>query len=170
MPDSELKTWFDENWFLYPSDLSHNKKGAKPPALKAAEKIYKTSGIAELNRITENIKALIRHDKKELKAGGRPDRWPHFSTFLNQGYYDREIPSYSEKTIEKRLCNCGGPSVIGDKCVKCYEGDKPQWKIEMYERLKKMGLQKLPDESKHDYAMRCRDYARANFTLPRQLR
>ena len=159
---SELEDWFTEVWFIYPSDLSHNKKGAKPPALKAAQKIYKSGGINELNRIKENIQALIRYDRKELTSGGRPDRWPHFSTFLNQGYYDREIHSYTEIKATDRKCQCGELASVGSLCLKCFNKGA-DWKRMHYENLKSMGLGKYPDETMKQYANRCREYMRKQY-------
>ena len=161
---SELQDWFNEVWFIYPSDLSHNKKGAKPPALKAAQKIYKSGGIQELNRIKGNIQALIRYDRKELSSGGRPDRWPHFSTFLNQGYYDREIGSYTEIKNVERICNCGEKAQVGYLCLKCLNKDAG-WKKMHYENLKSMGLGKYKNESMGDYALRCREYLRKHYPV-----
>lgn len=156
MVKTELQEWFDRVWFSYPKDLTHNKKGAKPPAMKAAEKIYKSGGIEELNRITGNIEALMRYDRAELKSGGKPDRWPHFSTFLNNGYYDREIESYTELKKNQEKCKCGNPVDIQELCLKCFETQPHDWKREMYDRLKAMGLAKRKDETKSEYAKRCR--------------
>ncbi len=165
MEKAELQEWFDRVWFKYPKDLSHNKKGAKPPALKASEKIYKAQGIEELNRIERNIEALINYDRKELKAGGRPDRWPHFSTFLNQGYYDREIESHAElqEKIERQHCQCGKESVISGKCSRCYTksiGDKSQMPISIHkEQLDSLNLGRLPGETTAEWGKRCREYS-----------
>jgi len=120
---------FNELWWLYNNHLCHKKKGAKPPALKAFEKIYKSGGEEEVKRIIENTKALIRHDLDELKHGGRPDRWPHVSTYLNQGYYDREIESY-EKLKERSpiICRCGNQSHARGLCLDCLLKDDPKEK------------------------------------------
>lgn len=165
---SDLDDWFDRIWFKYPNDLSHKKKGARKTAQAAAEKIFKAGGIEELKRIERNMDALIKHDRKEQSAGGKPDRWPYVSSFLNQGYYDREINAEVEQKqrIEVK-CACGEVAVVGDKCPRCYEkavGDSSSMPLSVLsDRLRLLGLWRNQVESDKDWGRRCRHYAKQHF-------
>lgn len=169
MPDFSLEDWFNEFWSCYPTDLCDKKKGPKPPALRAATKIFKKDGEKELKRILDNMRALVKRDRFEKERGGTVYRWPFVSTFLNQGYYDNEIESYSEAPKSVSLCTCGEKAQ--GKCLKCHEkafcGD---WKRMHLENLKSMGLQKRDDETKQEWALRCRQYAKQYFSLARRFK
>jgi len=94
----EYDEFFKDFWFKYPKDLCHGKKGTKFNAQKACRKLKPE----QYKEILMNMDALIRYDRKDMK----PDRWPHASTFINQGYYDREIGSVAEMQERQSLGIC----------------------------------------------------------------
>lgn len=151
---------FDTFWFSYPQDLSHKKKGAKPPAKRAWEKHSEE----EQKRIHANMLALIKYDRHCLQLGEKADRWPHVSTFLNQGYYDREIESVSEKIVEKAKCKCGQPRTHGIHCLKCYWEHDSENRENLKRHAREKGYLKRKDESKEAYYERLRK-ARKGFKM-----
>ena len=157
----DFDEWFEKFWFTYPGDFCNNK-GAKPKAKKAAQKILKDSGEAELKRIFDKLSALIRYDKRCKEKGEKVYIWPMVSSWLNGGYYDREIPSYTEKQKIDRKCQCGELASVGSLCLKCFNKGA-DWKRMHYENLKSMGLGKYPDETMKQYANRCREYMRKQY-------
>ena len=90
--------FFGKLWFGYPKNLCHDKKGTKFNAQKACKKLPES----EYERILMSMEALIKYDMKDAK----PDRWPHLSTWINQGYYDREIGSTTEQRERQQLSIC----------------------------------------------------------------
>ena len=91
---------FNAFWFAYPTDLSRNKRGGKQNALKAFKKINPDQ--AEFYRMMENMKAQIRHDRKDADA----DRWPFVSSYLNQARYDDVIESEVDRKERVDLKTC----------------------------------------------------------------
>lgn len=165
--DKELGEWFDRIWLKYPNDLCHKKKGARKPAQDAARKIHKAGGMPELERIERNLDALVRYDRRDHGKGEKVDRWPHLSTWLNQGYYDREIEAQPNTPRPRKNCGCGEPSTVGNKCPRCYVralGDKGQQPLSILSaRLKQIGLARLDGESDSAWGRRCREYAMRHF-------
>ena len=91
---------FNAFWFAYPTDLSRNKRGGKQNALKAFKKINPDQ--KEFYRIMENMKAQVRHDRKDKDAY----RWPFVSSYLNQARYDDVIGSEAERIDREDLKTC----------------------------------------------------------------
>ena len=87
-------------WFAYPTDLSRNKRGGKQPALKAFKKIDPDE--KEFYRMMENMKAQVRHDRKDKDAY----RWPFVSSYLNQARYDDVIESEAVRMDREELSTC----------------------------------------------------------------
>ena len=173
MPDLFNKFDFDE-WYerfwrdIYPSDLCHKKRGDKTKGKNAAAK--KVTCESDAKRIELNTSEWIKYSKAEKNKAGYTDRWPMVSTFFNQSFYDREIPSYDElesnfkekQTME--ICNipeCEN-EVHGNKFKQCshHTTANGKFKNEMINNLKKMGEMKLKDESMPDYIERCKKAAR----------
>lgn len=157
----EFEQWFTSFWWLYPNDLCDKKKGSKFKAKQAAEKLYKKGGIEELVRIKLNTEALIRYDNKEYQRNGRPDRWPHASSYLNQGYYDREIESVSEKHVPiSSTCFCGQEAIVMGQCHTCYykndsrELDRKKMLKDSWEKVKER-FPRDEGEGLATYAKRC---------------
>jgi hypothetical protein len=153
----ELSDFFDKLWFGYPNDLCHGKKGSKFRAQKMCEKLDPD----QFKKILMNMEALIRFDRGDSK----PDRWPHVSTFINQGYYDREIPSVAEQKlkIEAEKCQCG-QDVIGpkyDTCEVCFYRKNDQWMNRRVAALKKMDI--LQEGMSYQQVIdRCKDVGTEN--------
>lgn len=151
--------FFEAIWWGYPKDLCHNKKGSKFTAQKAAEKIKPQ----EYQRIIDNMKALIRYDNNDPK----PDRWPHVSTWLNQGYYDREIDSGEQRQrIELSTCsvkNCDN-EVHGPRFSRCTDHyltkETDRWYQRRLEAGIELGLLPKQGESRSEWVQRCRQLGR----------
>ena len=94
-------TRFNRLWMIYDNTLAHGKKGSKFTALKSFEKYSED----EQDRIIFDTQALMRHFKQQVK----PDRLPHLSTWLNQRYFEQEIPSATEKREVQELEECSVP-------------------------------------------------------------
>ena len=93
---------YNKLWHVYDNTLAHGKKGSKFTALTAFNKFNDE----EQDRIIFDTQALMRHFKQQVK----PDRLPHLSTWLNQRYFEQEIPSVSEKRIveDEKTCKVDG--------------------------------------------------------------
>lgn len=165
MTEQELTDWSDKFWNLYPSDLSHKKKGVRKKAHDAIKKLKFTQ--AQLDVVWVKTLQLMKYDRKCLQMGDRVDRWPHCSSYINQGYFDREIESTlaMETRIEGKKCACGKEAFNAGKfgwvCGACYNLKTGVDRMH-YENLKKVGLGAKPGESKHDYCMRMKDAALNN--------
>ena len=141
---------FNKLWSIYDNQLAHGKKGSKFPAQKAFDKYSED----EQDRIIEDTKALMRYFKTQTK----PDRIPHLSTWLNQQYFDQEIPSQTEKQpAEVNYCHCGEPTV-GPRykvCAKHLESSAER--LKMTQILKELGLL-TQGQSLSELANRCREH------------
>lgn len=153
----ELEEFVDKLWLTYPSDLCHKKKGTKVNAMKAAKKLKPE----QYDKILLDIEALKKYDRKEPK----PDRWPHVSTFLNSGYYGREIGSTTEQRerVAQKECqwdNCSFP-VHGSQFKYCtdhqYESTDP-FKPRRKKVMVKLGLVPEKGETRKQWADKCRQY------------
>ena len=91
---TEYPDKFIEFWETYPNELAHKKKGIKQKAFEAWEKLK------DHDEILRKTRELIRYDRHCLSLGEKPDRWPHASSYLNGGYYDREITFSDYPSIE----------------------------------------------------------------------
>ena len=101
MEEQTIEEKFAAIWFGYPTDLCGGKRGGKANALKAFKKINPDH--SEFYRMMENMKAQIRHDRKDKDAY----RWPFVSSYLNQARYDDVIESEAERMdrVELRTCS-----------------------------------------------------------------
>ena len=95
-----IEEMFDSFWFAYPTDLCRGKRGGKANALKAWKKINPDE--KEFFRIMENMKAQIRHDRKDKDAY----RWPFCSSYLNQSRFDDIIESETVRIDREDLKTC----------------------------------------------------------------
>lgn len=100
MEKQTVEEMFNSLWFAYPTDLSKNKRGGRPNALKAFKKINPDQ--KEFYRMMENMKAQVRHDRKDKDAY----RWPFVSTYLNQARYDDLIESEADRIERVDLKTC----------------------------------------------------------------
>ena len=87
-------------WFGYPTDLCGGKRGGKANALKAFKKINPDQ--AEFFRMMENMKAQVRHDRKDKDSY----RWPFVSSYLNQSRFDDVIESETVRMDREELSTC----------------------------------------------------------------
>ena len=162
-----ITEWFNTTWWpLYPSDLSHGKKGPKTVALKAMLKLNPSEDM--MQDILNKMRVLIRAAKTEKRCGKEPDRWPFASTFINQERWsaieDMKMPS---TITDKRKCSVDGcNNDVGWKtiCWKHYDelhADKCLvTKTDLRDNFIAEGL--FHDESKTERTKRCRE-----FTVPR---
>ena len=145
---------FNKLWSIYDNQLAHGKKGSKFPAQKAFDKYTED----EQDRIIEDTKALMRYFKTQTK----PDRIPHLSTWLNQQYFDQEIPSQTEKQpAEVNYCHCG-EQTIGPRfrvCHRHYETKEQRQKLTSV--LNSLGLY-IPGQSLQELSKNCREYLQKN--------
>lgn len=173
MTDFDLDAWFEKFWWGYGGQkgrLAHGKKGSKFKAKQAAQAILKKGGPQELERILDNMNALIKFDTQELDKGGQPDRWPHASTFLNQGYFDREIDRGEAEEKRQRSnpkCECGADAVapIGSTlyCNECFirtHEDCKRHRINMATSLTSMGIDLKADPQ--ELKRQCKAWIDAN--------
>ena len=141
--------FFGKLWFGYPKNLCHDKKGTKFNAQKACKKLPES----EYEKILMNMEALIKYDMKDPK----PDRWPHVSSWINQGYYDREIGSTTEQRERVAGKNCSiegcNDEVHGSMFTECafHIGNKD-------ERLKQAWTRTGIDIKAPDLIAQCRSY------------
>lgn len=151
--------FFKQLWFRYPQDLCHKKKGSKVNAEKACRKLDPD----QYQVILDHLEALKRYDRKDPK----PDRWPFISSWINSGYYDREIGATAELTEKIKQANCKvcekpvhGPNYI--YCTDCafqFMGDKLSNRRK--EILVDLDLYS-PGLSQSELAQNCRAYLKAS--------
>jgi len=101
-----------------------------------------------------------------------PD-WPHPSTWLNQTRWEDQMPAIhvsaapNNKTLVLQCSECERPSVIAVRevpyCAYHYTQAETNAFRDLYENLKAMGLAKRKDETKAEWGLRCRDYARQTY-------
>ena len=138
---------FNKLWHIYDNDLAHGKKGSKFTAFNAFEK-YKED---EQERIILDTVALMRHFKQQTQ----PDRIPHFSTWLNQRYFDQPIPSATEKVqVEYRTCSQCENQVHGGSFEYCADHVPSKWDEPLRAAWKETGLNRNSPTLRED----CREY------------
>ena len=142
--------FFGKLWFGYPKNLCHDKKGTKFNAQKACKKLPES----EYEKILMNMEALIKYDMKDPK----PDRWPHVSSWINQGYYDREIGSTTEQRERVAGKNCShdgcNAEVHGSAFSVCSSHIPCQHDNRLREAWTRTGI----DRKSGNLAQQCRDY------------
>ena len=90
-------------------------------------------------------------------------RLPNLYTFFNDSRWMDPIPSYSTsvsssptESVIKPCVQCGAKSFNNKLCPRCYTKEaNPDFKQQMTENLRKMGFNKLPNETWRDTSMRC---------------
>ena len=164
-------TDFNTFWQTYPSDLTQNKKGPKSVAQKSWDKIPADKH----EHIITCLRELIRYGRQEIKTHQKTDRWPFASTWLNQCRWEtiEDItPSKLKEEYAGKSCACGKPVDIKSKCWDCYYLTNDEYqknRKDLYGNLCKIGMGKKPDESKKDYAIRCREYLLSHGGLGRAI-
>lgn len=152
----DFNQFFADLWLKYPKDLCHNKKGAKIAATNAAKKIKPDQYQYILNCMDE----LTRYDRKDRE----PDRWPHLSTWLNQGYYDRDVVAYEERQQVQELPQCQIEGCIsrvhGPNYSTCSKHIPHQWQDQLRQAYREAGLQRSTDESVNDWLERLKQHRR----------
>ena len=146
---------FNKLWFIFDNALAHGKKGSKFTALKAFEKYSEE----EQDRIIFDTQALMRYFKTQPK----PDRLPHLSTWLNQRYFEQEIPSIAENKKEIILDSCCvegcDDEVHGSAYKYCAKHIPCQHDDRLRESWRKTGI----NSKDSDYIEQCRQYCKDNF-------
>lgn len=148
---------FERWWTYYRSlkSLTHNIPGIKQKAEKAWDKLGLNNDPDAAKRVYENTLELARYDLKRIEAGDKIDRWPHGSTYLNQGYFEREIDSYDKicESVKRRYCHCG--QVVSHKetnlCQHHYSMDRGILMDELRDYYKKNNLKRKQDESRESH-------------------
>ena len=168
-----LEEWFDTKLWPYYRSLSHlhdDRPGIKKKAWERVEKMNLTE--EDMTHIYDKTLALAKYDMKRRQSNKEVDRWPHLSTYLNQGYFDREIDRYSDlarqdrEKEDKESCQCGLPVThpMGN-CYICYsrlsEKHDPL-RTEKIEVWKRHGLAQKTGETNNDYRVRMMETAKRN--------
>jgi len=142
---------FDRFWNAYP------KKEGKGAAIKAWEKATKDMDVGELLDFTDKAVLAIDAQKRERWDASERKYIPMPATWLNQCRWLDEIKSHVElrqQSIEE--CGCGNPAFNRKLCPRCYTKEaNPDFKQQMTENLRKMGFNKLTNETWRDASMRC---------------
>ena len=148
---------FNRLWHLYDNTLAHGKKGSKFTALTSFNKYSED----EQDRIIFDTQALMRHFKQQVK----PDRLPHLSTWLNQRYFEQEIPSATETREKQQLSVC---SVDG--CTEPVHG--PSFSLCAFHipnahdsKLRESWIRTGITKKDPDYREQCRAYCRERFNI-----
>ena len=154
MEKQTIDQMFASLWFGYPTDLCRNKRGGKTNAARAFKKINPDQ--AEFYRMMENMKAQIRHDRKDPDA----DRWPFVSSYLNQKRFDDIIESETERMdrVELRTCintDCEQP-VHGSKYKYCADHIPNAHSDLLATAWKQTGLKYGSDNFVNDCRLMCR--------------
>ena len=147
---------FNKLWHIYDNTLAHGKKGSKFTALTSFNKFKED----EQDRIIFDTQALMKHFKQQVK----PDRLPHLSTWINQRYFEQEIPSTAEKRIveDEKICsNCGENPVHGSAYILCSRCIPSR----MDARLRSAWQLTNLSRSSETLAQDCRDYCKSKGYL-----
>lgn len=144
---------FQAFWGAYPREFCSNK-GSKTKAEEAWNKQENKEQIILATR------ELLKWDRHLKKNGEFVPVWPMPVTFLNQERWRRiEEINYTGKKeeYEKANCSCGKPVAILGKCDKCHytDQDKENGRY-LYAHLTKIGLSKLPEETRQEWNTRCK--------------
>lgn len=165
--DTNIETWHEDTWWPWYRGLKKlhgGNCGVKGKSLKAFQKLKPT--IEECERIYANSLELARYDLARHGKGEWVSRWPHSSTFINQGYFDREVGSFAElHTRQEEKCGCGRPAKhmhtdppTCDTCyVRHYKDVKSKTSMEKLKQFAiERGLWKQKDETVEDWQQRCK--------------
>jgi len=149
---------FETFWQTYPSDLC-NRKGSR----KQAEQVWSKIDKSEYNQIIINMRELMRVDRKVKKTGASKSDWiwPMVTTWLRgERWADIEdIKQSDDMPVDKRLCECGEPVAVKDKCDSCFYGERDkQHDKELYAHLISIGYKKEEGETQAEYNKKCREY------------
>ena len=164
--DAITEYFHSQFWPLYPSDLTHGKKGPKSVALRYMLK--KNPDEKLMQDIINKLRVLISSGRAEKRCGKDPDRLPFASTWINQERWndveDMAMPSTIKDT---RQCECGSPVVLHGQCDECYDRDHPDMclfpKTYLYnEGLVKNGLGINEFKNKEEWHQAC-----MNRSIPR---
>jgi hypothetical protein len=159
---TELELWFGTFWETYPADLAHQIKGSRKKAMECIVKMDPDKELQET--ILGNLRELVRYCRRQRKADGKTDRWPHAVTWLNQERWEmlRDIGSHSnlnEKIAASKCVTCGADATHTDKCWKCYDkGIQNTYEKELKRESANNGLQQKPNETPADWSARCRKW------------
>lgn len=158
---SDIEDWFEKDfWPYYRSlkDLHDGNPGVKKTTLTACKK--RLIGVS-LERVLRKTKELAIFDIARKKKGEFVPRWPYGSTFINQEYYDREIPEQVKKVVKKQtLCDqpgCMMPAAPPHKqCIDCW--GKISFKQSEGEASGRNELLRKNGESNQEYITRLRRF------------
>lgn len=156
---------FEHFYACYP------RKQSKPAGAKAWIKLNPDDKLNE--EIIWSLREQIRSKNRQKKLNSMLHTskqkliydWPLPATWINGMRWLDELPSsdeIAEKFKEEKKCACGKTAFIQKDewlCCRCYDKKyNTQHSIDLYEKLKKMGLGKLKDETLHEYSLRCRKH------------
>lgn len=156
---------FEHFWTLYPH------KVGKGQALKTWEKTMKGKTPDEVDALWREmvlaIDAQRKHREHAKRTGQFMPEWKHPSTWLNGQCWLDEVPKVAlpgeKETKPETRCECGAKAVVvrGDDrfCPRCYVNKTtPEHKRVLNDNLKRMGLEKRPNETREEFIARCKAY------------
>ncbi len=166
----DVDIWFNNTfwpYYLALKKLHHGKPGVKHKCKVAIEKHFrgvkdKKAGMESLYRSTM---ILARYDLDDLAKGGKPDRWPHGSTYINSKYFERDVESYAEAKIKRdaKICSTQGcdKPCHGDKFQVCQDHLPDSWAADRRSHAIEKGFGIKEGESRADWIGRMRCIARS---------
>ena len=165
-----LKAWFIQPggfWAQYGGNYcTPTQKGGRGAALKI---IYKINPDEEKRKkMLAKRKAQLRACDQEAQKGEFVARWPLCTSYLNQNRHEDEIESklYTAEPIQLKTCEYDGChyEVHGKNYKTCAKHVAFKESNEFISnQLKKIGLNKLPDEGIKEFRMRCKTYYQENL-------
>ena len=168
-----IRKWFiTDFWPRYPEDLcgSVRNKGSRGESIKAILTINPDA--QERERILLNLDAQKRYDRKIRDSGEFVARWPACQRYLKNRRYDDMVGDISMRELapEADAAKCSTPgcdqNVHGPRFKHCDRHlplDNDPLRDARREKLRELNLIPASGESRHDYAMRCRDYLLKNY-------
>ena len=183
MNDKKYGDWFeDEFWPLYKElvktpFVTRFGAGAKGEAKKRASMMKPSQDLKD--RILQGVRAQIIHRKERYARCGSMAAYQadtkfnklysnrHGSTFLFNNGWDDELPSLTEASVSpsfEAVCatvDCNNPTHGRNftECIDCL-GEKGYTKFDVYENLKRMGLEKLKSETHGEWLERVKKAGR----------
>ncbi len=156
---------FERWWTTYPH------KVGKGQALKAWDKMMKGKTPEEVDALWRQmilaIDAQKKHREHAKRTGQFMPEWKHPATWLNGQCWLDEVPKVTlpgeKETKAAVLCECGAKAVVvrdDDRfCPRCYVNKTdPEHKRVLNDSLKRMGMEKQPNETRQEFIARCKAY------------
>ena len=159
---------FELFWQTYPLDLC-TRRGSKAKAKVIFDKLDDEMK----NKITIQLRELMRADRAMKKTGQFVSRWPMVTTWLNGERWNDidDLEPNKHREYAKKKCTCGADVEIADKCWGCY-GEKDKATKEhmqyLYDNLCEMGLDIRSFPDKGSWIAACKERAIPRLARLRQ--